>query len=217
MYLAIVALLLLFAIFGWVHYLIVHNIISTREPFESTLKDTGSPETSHNVDLPLNTTYSCSNMCGPLSRCAITGEQCTSDVDCYGCVKNDDESEGFAGLEGFEGLKGKDVDIDVVGQNHSGKLTSAVPSYSTLTSDIGSKSRFYNNGLDKFSPVPQANFGENMWKPISDIGLDLYKKSRDWEKDAYPEKFQFLPKYPSRATTTGLFSNDEPLAANDFL
>lgn len=211
MYLAIVALLLLFAIFGWIHYLFVHNIISTREPFESTaVKDTGSPETSHTVDLPLNTTYSCSNMCGPLSRCAITGEQCTSDVDCYGCVKND-ESEG--GFEGFEGLKGKEI----LGQNHSGKLTSAVPSYSTLTSDIGSKSRFYNNGLDKFSPVPQANFGENLWKPISDIGLDLYKKSQHWEQDVYPEKFQFLPKYPPRATTTGLFSNDEPLAANDFL
>lgn len=48
-----------------------------------TLKETS--DTSHTVDLPINTTVDCKNMCGPLNRCSITGEQCTSDIDCYGC------------------------------------------------------------------------------------------------------------------------------------
>ena len=48
-----------------------------------TLKE--SSDTSHTVNLPINTTISCENMCGPLNRCSITGQQCTSDIDCYGC------------------------------------------------------------------------------------------------------------------------------------
>jgi len=40
---------------------------------------------SDNVDLPINTKYSCKNMCGPHATCSLTGEQCTSDIDCYGC------------------------------------------------------------------------------------------------------------------------------------
>jgi hypothetical protein len=34
---------------------------------------------NYTVDLPINTTASCSNFCGPQSTCAITGEQCSSD------------------------------------------------------------------------------------------------------------------------------------------
>ena len=41
--------------------------------------------TSHTVNLPINTTFSCKNVCGSLNRCLITGEQCSSDIDCYGC------------------------------------------------------------------------------------------------------------------------------------
>jgi hypothetical protein len=41
---------------------------------------------SHTVDLPINTRFSCANMCAPPSRCSITGEPCTSDVDCTGCL-----------------------------------------------------------------------------------------------------------------------------------
>ena len=54
---------------------------------------------SHTVDLPINTRFSCANMCGPPARCSITGEQCTSDVDCSGCMprrrKIKKEKEGF--------------------------------------------------------------------------------------------------------------------------
>ena len=64
------------------------------------VKDSENINNSHNVDQPINTTISCQNVCGPLSRCYITGEQCTSDVDCFGCMPK-----------------------NVGGQNDSGKLT----------------------------------------------------------------------------------------------
>lgn len=51
--------------------------------------ETSSPSYSHTVDLPLTTTISCNNFCGPQSKCAITGTQCTSDVDCSGCQPPD--------------------------------------------------------------------------------------------------------------------------------
>ena len=74
--------------------------------------DLGTPETSHTVNLPINTTFSCKNMCGPLARCSKTGEQCTSDVDCYGCQPKVYEPA---------------YDTKAVGgQNDAGKLTDGV-------------------------------------------------------------------------------------------
>ena len=40
--------------------------VSQIESFESS-------NTSHSVDLPINTKYSCQNNCGPQSKCSITG------------------------------------------------------------------------------------------------------------------------------------------------
>ena len=48
-------------------------------------KDMGLPDTNHTVNLPINTTYECENKCMPPARCSITGEQCSSDIDCCGC------------------------------------------------------------------------------------------------------------------------------------
>lgn len=54
-------------------------------PLSSSLKDIMRLNTS-NVNLPINTTKdTCDNMCGPLARCALSGEQCLADSDCCGC------------------------------------------------------------------------------------------------------------------------------------
>jgi hypothetical protein len=65
-----------------------HKNISNLESFTSLFDS--RPYSMHRkynktVDLPLNTYYSCKNMCGPLARCYKTGEQCTKDHDCFGC------------------------------------------------------------------------------------------------------------------------------------
>lgn len=63
-------------VFAPTHY------ISNSEKMENFY---GSPEYSHSVDIPLTTTYSCKNMCSSQSKCYLTGGNCTSDIDCYGC------------------------------------------------------------------------------------------------------------------------------------
>ena len=75
-FLPLIALILLILIFNMIDYLVRENYIM--ECFETS-------KTSHTVNLPLNTTTTCQNFCGPTARCAITGHQCSSDADCPGC------------------------------------------------------------------------------------------------------------------------------------
>ena len=71
----ILALILLYVIFNMIHYLAINKYIV--ECFANN--------TSHTVNLPLNDVTSCRNFCGPTARCAITGQQCFTDIDCPGC------------------------------------------------------------------------------------------------------------------------------------
>lgn len=75
-FLPLFAFILLIVIFNMIDYLVKENYIV--ECFESQ-------KTSHTVDLPLNTSYTCQNFCGPTARCAITGHQCSIDAACPGC------------------------------------------------------------------------------------------------------------------------------------
>jgi hypothetical protein len=160
--------------------------------------DKGLPSTSHSVDLPINTTYSCNNMCGPMAKCSITGEQCSTDVDCYGCRPT------------YVPPKTNYVGDDVRGQNDAGKLTvGQTPQYSSLTTDIGSRAAFF----DKNAQVPQYSEGTNIWRTSFDYGLMLYDKRYNPNLQ-YQE---FLPKYPERTTLSGEFVDNGPLAANDYL
>lgn len=125
----ILTILLTIAILSYGTYLIRKKYIV--ECFKAV--DMGSPETSHNVDQPINTKRSCKNMCGPLARCSITGEQCTSDVDCYGCQKiNQNENKKSVDMEDDENAKegGKIKKSDLnpnIGYDEFGKVVD-VPS-----------------------------------------------------------------------------------------
>lgn len=105
--LIIITFALVIIIFWWCNYLFENQILSQKnismlskdmnkcenchtnvEPFTSLFDS--RPYSMHRkynktVDLPLNTYYSCKNMCGPLARCYKTGEQCAKDYDCFGC------------------------------------------------------------------------------------------------------------------------------------
>uniref|UniRef100_A0A6C0HCG4 Uncharacterized protein n=1 Tax=viral metagenome TaxID=1070528 RepID=A0A6C0HCG4_9ZZZZ len=160
--------------------------------------DLGMPDTSHTVNLPINTTFSCENMCGPLARCSKTGEQCTSDVDCYGCQP-----------KVYEPAYTKK---DIGGQNDAGKLTSGItPRYSVLTTDIGTQAKLYGKG-ENLTP-PQYFKGVDQWRKSFDAGMELYNKKFNPNIQVLP----FLPKYPPRPSLSGEFVDDGPLAANAFL
>ena len=166
-----------------------------RNIFESFItNDINGPNYSHTVNQPINTTISCKNMCGPLARCSITGEQCTSDVDCYGCQR---ESPIIM------------TNFDIRGQNDAGKETTEVtPTYSTLTTDIGTQAKLYNKLL--IDP-PQYYQGENTWREKFNNGEIFY------DKRFYPGNQQFMPVYPTRKTLSGQFEDGGPLAANAYI
>jgi hypothetical protein len=160
--------------------------------------DMGTPETSHTVNLPINTTFSCENVCGPMARCSKTGEQCTSDVDCYGC-----QPKVYEPLYEMK---------DVGGQNDAGKLTSGItPRYSALTTDIGTQAKLYGEGENL---MPMQYFkGVDQWTKPFKAGMELYNKKFNPSIEVLP----FLPKYPPRPSLSGEFIDDGPLAANAFL
>jgi len=201
--LVIFTFVLLFGVFKYIHYLTSKKYIV--ECFDSDLaiyRDTGSPTTNHTVDLPLTTKFGCKNFCGPPARCAITGEQCMADIDCRGCNPYGPD---------FKPPTTKNVP----GDNDAGKLTWGVtPRYSTLTTDIGTQAKLYNdNKTNKpnLSKPAQANFGINTWITAFDGGQQLF------DERYKPAGLQFMPNYDKRYSLSGDFIDDGPLASNAYL
>jgi len=201
--LLVISVFMFMGIIKWGSYLIKYKpcVNGMKEGFDMYAQptiDMGTPETSHTVNLPINTTFSCENMCGPLARCSKTGEQCTSDVDCYGCQPKVYEPAY--------------TEKNVGGQNDAGKLTSGItPRYSVLTTDIGTQAKLYGNGENL---MPMKYFkGVNEWRKSFDAGMELYNKKFNPNIQILP----FLPKYPPRPSLSGEFVDDGPLAANAFL
>lgn len=194
-----IVLLLFIGIFQWGSYLINSGYII--ETFSNNLDiDTGSPSTNHTVNLPLTNKQSCQNMCGPNNRCSLTGEQCSADVDCFGC---NPETKQFVQEE-------RTLDeLDIRGQNDAGKLTTGeTPTYSVLTTDIGTKARLINKPETE---SPQYFQGVNTWRDTFDDQMELY------DKRYTPTASYFTPNYPSRKTLSGEFTDNGPLASNAFL
>jgi len=202
--LALFSVVILHYIFKYIDFLIKNGYYV--ECFESNIaKDTGSPTTTHTVDLPLTTKYSCKNFCAPATaRCAISGEQCMADIDCRGC--NPYGSNLY-------GSYNKSPQIDnIPGQNDAGKLTWGVtPTYSTLTTDIGTQAKLFTSNNKLLDKPLEANFGVNTW--ISD-----FKGGQELFDERYkPAGLKFMPKYDKRYTITGQFTDEGPLASNAYL
>jgi hypothetical protein len=189
-FLPLFALILLLIIFNMINYLVKDKYIVecfTNGPVQEDSK------TSHTVNLPLNTTYTCQNFCGPTARCAITGQQCLSDTDCPGCQPYSPPLP-----------KTKDC---IPGNNDAGKLTSGVtPTYSPLTSGYGTRERVITKDL--YSKPSQANFGYNTWRQSFNEEQELFNKRYK------PNQLQFMPNYPQMYSITGEFTGDGPLPSN---
>jgi len=199
--LALISTILLIGIFNYINYLVKNRYYV--ECFDSDIalyKDTGSPSTTHTVDLPLNTTYSCKNFCAPATaRCAITGQQCMADIDCCGCNPH-----------GPDDIKQQRT-ADVPGENDAGKLTWGVtPTYSTLTTDIGTQAKLFTRNKKVDAP-PQANFGVNTWSTAFNDGQQLF------DKRYRPAGLKNMPNYRKKRSATGQFVDDGPLASNAYL
>jgi hypothetical protein len=165
--------------------------------------DLGTPETSHTVNLPINTKFSCSNFCGPLSKCSITGEQCTSDVDCKGCQPIPNKE-----------YMTSNTSYELPGDNDAGKYFSpTLSSYSKLTTDIGTSARIYN--YDYLSPPPQYFQGVDTWTEDYKSGQQLFEQRNN--PVLSKEDREYAPNYPKRYTLSGEFVDIGPLASNAYL
>ena len=191
------AFVLLVFILCWIHYLVNNKyIVECFDVLTQGVQDRGQSDTNHTVNLPLTSTYSCQNFCGPTARCSITGQQCTADIDCPGCQPY------VPPLPPTNNC--------VPGENDAGKLTVGVtPTFSTLTTDIGTQAKLITK--DPLKKPVQANFGVNTWRSKFDEGDKLFKNR--YVCNNYP----YLSQYDRRFSDTGMFVQDGPLASNAYL
>ena len=166
------------------------------DKFINQMNQGSNSKTSHTVNLPLNTTTSCKNLCSPTGRCAITGQQCLADIDCPGCQPNEPTSS--------------DSSECVPGYDGAGKLTGGItPTYSVLTTDIGTKATTFFR--KKFSKPVSPDYGVNIW-------MSKFKEENNMFKQRYtPSGLQYMPSYPERYSVTGDFVENGPLPSNSFL
>ena len=159
---------------------------------------------SHSVDLPLTTTYTCNNMCSSQSKCYITGEQCTSDTDCYGCnIPN-------------KMYEKNNNNKNIRGNNNAGKYSFLVPQYSKITTDIGSQAKIYDIKNKNVGPPP-IYFGPFLFNEVANLGTKINKDNSSFIWDPKPEDKKYTIQYPKRDTVTGLFLDEGPLASNAYL
>lgn len=188
-YICITFILFIF-IMKWIDYLTKNNYIVecfTNGPIME------SSNTSHTVNLPLTTQYSCKNFCGPTARCSMTGQQCLSDIDCPGCQPYSPPLPKTS--------------ASVPAANDAGKLTVGVtPTYSPLTSGYGTHELIITKNIN--SKAPAANFGVDIWSKDFDESKKLF------DKRYKPPQIQFMPDYPKRYSLTGEFIEDGPFASN---
>lgn len=152
----IISFLLLIVIFKCIHYFSTNGYLT--ECFQ----------TSHTVDLPLNTTTSCTNFCGPTARCSTTGHQCFTDIDCPGCGE---------------------VKAKYIPDNDSGKLTTGLtPNYSPLTNGFGTKEFV----ISKKNPT-MPNLGINTWIDDFNLSNNLFDKRYKLKNAKYMPKYSKQP------------------------
>jgi hypothetical protein len=182
--LALIALSLLVFINYYINFLAQNDFVACDQ-----CKEAFTSGNTQSVDMPLNVTYSCSNFCAPgTARCAITGQQCFSDLDCPGCQPKINSQSTFT--------------PKVPAANDSGKLTTGTPlTYSPLT---------YGYGTRDFSQVSnkkpaQASWGKNTWRDQFDAENKMYQ-----DRYSLPGEI----KYRKTETTTGLFDLVGPLPSN---
>ena len=122
-----------------------------------------SPLYSHTVNMPLNDPISCSNFCGPNATCLKTGEQCSADIDCYGCNP------------------GPKLQSNCIQNNHI-KPFYDVPIFGKNASIVNEndKTKMTKNEIDNITNdnVIKPSFGINLWSNSFNKGIELYNKKQ---------------------------------------
>ena len=202
LFLIAISFLLFVSVFKQIDYLLENDYNLSnfeKEGFSpvSPIRDVGDGTTTHTVDLPLNTRYSCQNFCGPTARCSITGQQCFADIDCPGC-------------QPYSPPLPDNNNKCVPPNDDSGKMTfNQTPHYSELTGDFGSRAKIITGDVN--SKPSQANFGVNTWRKT------FNEERKIFDQRYKPEQLPYMADYPKTNSITGEFMEQGPLAANAYL
>ena len=151
---------------------------------------------NQNVNMPINTNYSCSNICGTQNRCRVTGEQCTSDVDCFGCQPKKFYKNGVIHSDadkkhGYTWVLGGTNIFYPENKRHHNHVSDPKPF------------------MEGFSPAPpEYNKGVNTWRSAFDMGMNLYKERYE------PKGLPLELNYPKEYTLSGEFLQSVPYASN---
>jgi hypothetical protein len=165
------------------------------EPFQNN--------TNYTVNLPLTTTTTCNNFCGPFAKCAMTGQQCLSDLDCTGCTPKNLSMPIPASYK-------KNFENEVLPDNDAGKLTwGMTPQYSVLTSGFGTNEKIITSNIFSKPIIPNNRL--NTWKS------KYLQEKHLFDKVFKVPQLNYMPNYPKRYTLTGEFKDDNPLPSNAYL
>lgn len=178
--------------------------------------DVNSPLYSHTVNLPINDPVSCKNFCGPNAKCLLTGEQCTSDIDCYGCNPGP-KPQSDCTTEEVEPYDATGKLVQNLGLQYS-PLTTGYDKHNTDFAQI------YEGSKDAQLTVPYQ--GLDLWTDSFNKGLELYNRKRESADEYAQGKSNAIPlaskskmpyyeaKYPLTVSLTGQFYETTPPASN---
>ena len=150
--------------------------------------------------------YPCDNFCGPKGECAINREQCVSNSECSGCIKettlikpNEVLEYNSSFIEGFSSIN----------------INTSLPMYkspetSSLTTDISN----FATVIEKDAKIPKMNLGVDLWTKAFNYGLKLEESKLNYDFVLYPGELEYQPKYNTTETVTGMFNDIGPTAAN---
>ena len=178
--------------------------------------DINSPLYSHTVNLPINDPISCKNFCGPNAKCLYTGEQCSSDIDCYGCNPGPQQQNTCITKE----VMPYD-DAGKLGQNLGLNYSPLTTGYNNHNADFA---EIYPGSKDAEIKIPYQ--GLDKWTDSFNKGLQLYNKTRE-SADEYSQGLSnkiplaskskmpyYEQKYPTTMSLTGQFYETTPPASN---
>jgi hypothetical protein len=158
-----------------------------------SLIDMGLPDTNHNVSIGLTTLDApkCQNFCGPNSICSLTQDQCTSDIDCYGCQPKITHAPIYPNPDDPKALE------------DAGKLTfNQTPRYSQLTRNAMRYPSTGPQGPQGPQGPPQGYQGKDLWTRSANFGYSLFQKKKYTLDDP-------APPLALQTSTTGLFHTQE--------
>lgn len=191
-----------------------HMIVPYPKDAVINYNDLNSPSYSHTVNLPINDPVSCKNFCGPKSQCLITGEQCTSDIDCTGCNPGPTPQDTCITkqVEPYDAT-GK------LGQNQGLNYSPLTTGYNNHNADFA---QVFEGSKDAKPILPYQ--GKDMWTKVFNSGTEIYNKKRN-SYDKYSGTLNFgdgkltyyETNYPMRLSATGQFYETTPPASNSSL